>query len=217
MEQLPKKLNEKVEKLKDYFNDVDFLALAETRHGSHSKTISLFLEKFISKIDGVFIELPINYQSSIDRYIKTGEVDESLERFFIGAQGEGKDVRSELLHLFKKCEEFHKSIICIDSSKIPTEEYKNKSKHENYFLKGNSRDEDMFNTIKNYYQEHPGKYLIIAGENHIKKGKHVRSEKDTLGVRLAQLFSNNYKSVLMASGSDKNVNTVDYDDIINPL
>ncbi len=186
------------EQLENYFGKADIVVLAETFHGTHDKTIISFLKKYLPILSGVFVEIPVNYQSSVDLYMETGTVDENLNGHFEGAEREGKNTRG-LLKIFNTVKASGKKIICIDSSKIQTSEYAKKSKLGYYFLRGNSRDEDMFNNINDYYNHNQGKYAVIAGERHIVKGKHFRSGEDTLGTRLNSAFLGKYISVVMGS------------------
>jgi len=66
----------------DLLEKRDIVVLGETAHGEHYKTMLHFLDKFGSQINRVFIELPTNYQDSVDKYFTTGEVDEKLEDLF---------------------------------------------------------------------------------------------------------------------------------------
>ncbi len=155
---------------------------------------------FLPQINGVFFEIPVTYQSSFDLYFETGKVDEKLENFFRGAGAEGKNIRN-LLTLLDKIKNSGKEAICIDSSKTPTDEYTHRSPtNGSYYLRGASRDEDMFENIRKQSISYPGKYLSIVGAAHIKQGKHHNSGDDTLGTRLTQSqFSNKYISVLIGT------------------
>jgi hypothetical protein len=149
----------------DLLEKRDIVVLGETAHGRHYKTILDFFEKFGSHIDRIFLELPVDYQDSVDEYVSTGKVDEPLEAFFIGAEKEGKNVRG-LLKIFDKAKENGREIACFDSSKTKTEEYRHESKRGHYFLRGQSRDEDMLENVQRQYEQRPGKYLLIVGANH---------------------------------------------------
>ncbi len=201
-------------KLKDYFEKADLVVLAETHHGAHFETINKFLDQFLPQISGVFFEISVTYQSSFDLYIETGKVDKILEKFFAGAEAEGKNVRG-LLALLDKIKMAGKRAICIDSSKLPTEEYSHPSPHGTYFLRGESRDEDMSKNISRHTAQEPGKYLAIVGAAHAKKGEHHMSGDKTLGTRLSQSFSDKYASVLLGTKeavAEENRN--DYSDVI---
>jgi hypothetical protein len=205
---------DEVHELKNYFTQADIVVLAETNHGTHFETIAKIFDQFLPQIKGVFFEIPVTYQSSFDLYFETGKVDEKLERFFKGAEAEGKNIRS-LLTLLDKIKNSGKRAICIDSSKVPTNEYTNPSPNKSYFLRGKSRDEDMFENIRKQSISCPGKYLSIVGAAHAKKGKHHDSKDDTLGTRLTQSFSNKYTSILI--GTQEAVaeeQSDDYSDVI---
>jgi len=203
------------EKLKSYFENSDLVVLAETHHGTHYKTIQQFLNQFLPEIEGVFFEIPITYQDSIDLYMTTGEIDQKFQKFIDDAKKEGKDI-TDLLNALNLIKNEQKQAICIDSAKLPTKKYDKKSPQGHYYLHGESRDEDMFTNIRTQQSKNPGKYLAIAGSAHIKKGKHHSSNSDTLGTRLSQTFPDKYKSILLGTKDTlKNEKITDFDDVIN--
>lgn len=172
----------------DLFEKRDIVILGETSHGKHIETVLIFLEKFGSQIDQIFIELPVDYQNSVDRYFASGEIDIKLKSFFIGAEKEGKNIRG-LLRIFDKLKAINKKIICFDSSKTQEGEYQKASerKNERYFLRGESRDEDMFTNFYQHYEQAPGKYLLITGANHAKESRYPEGHK-RLGEKLKEVF-----------------------------
>ncbi|MCX6785900.1 MAG: hypothetical protein NTZ18_03570 [Candidatus Komeilibacteria bacterium] len=180
----------------DLFKKFDIVILAESRHGEHDDKIIKFLEQFINQIDGIFIELPINYQQFVDRYMTTGEVDQSLEDLFVGAEKEGKNTRG-LLAILDKIKAMQKSATCFDSSKIPQGEYQNPSNYGRYFLRGKSRDDDMFTVLQEYQQQNPGKYLLINGANHSALGQHPQSGDVTLGQKLHDAYDEKFTEIVM--------------------
>lgn len=183
---------------KDLFEKKDVVVLAETAHGQHDKTILRFLDEFNSQIGQIFIELPVDYQDSVDTYLTRGEVDKRLEDFFVGAELEGKNVRG-LLKIFDKAKEIGKRIICFDASKTKTGEYQKISKRGRYFLRGESRDEDMFVNFQRYYEQMPGKYLLIVGANHAEEGRTPGGD-ERLGTRLKRRIGEKYVSFEMQRG-----------------
>ncbi|MDP3729664.1 MAG: hypothetical protein Q8R26_02865 [bacterium] len=187
----------------DLFENRDVVVLGETFHGKHGETILNFLDQFGSQINQVFVELPVDYQDSVDKYVVSGEVDGKLESFFIGAEKEGKNVK-DLLKIFDKAKEIRREIICFDSSKTKEGEYQEASKHRNerYFLRGGSRDEDMFVSFQRRYEQTPGKCLLIVGANHAKEGKYPEGYK-RLGERLKEVFGERYISIEMKSINGK--------------
>lgn len=178
----------------DLFERYDVVALAESAHGEHDETTLKFLDEFIEKIDAVFIELPINYQQSIKYYFDNGQVDEALEQLFVGAEKEGKNIRG-LLNILDKIKLAQKNVVCFDSSKVPEGEYKNPSNYGRYFLKGKSRDDDMFNLVIDRMRTNPGKYLLIGGENHYSLGMHPRSGDATLGQKIHDALGERFISL----------------------
>jgi hypothetical protein len=175
----------------------DIVALGE-EHGKDDEIILSLIEQFSSKIDGVFYEKPVNLQPSIDLYLRTGEISEDLDALFKGAEKEGKNIRNGILKILNRLRELNIKVICIDSSKIKTDEYKIKSPHGYYFLRGESRDEDMFNNIMRHYEANPGKYVVVCGANHLTEGEYFRSGKDTLGTKLSKAIPEKSESIILS-------------------
>lgn len=172
----------------DLFESRDVVVLGETSHGKHSETLLNFLDKFGHLLNQIFIELPVDFQDSVDKYIASGEVDGELENLFMGAEDEGKNVR-DLTKVLDKVREIGKGVICFDSSKTGGGEYQKASlvEREKYFLRGESRDEDMFINFQRHYTQTPGKYLLIVGAVHAKEGRYPEGDK-RLGERLKEAF-----------------------------
>ena len=181
----------------DLFEKHDVVVLGETFHGSHTNAILYVLDKFGSQIDKVFIELPADYQDSVNAYLISGVTDATLENFFAGAESEGKNVR-DLLKIFDKIREIGKEVVCFDSSKSVQGEYSKASSHRNekYFLRGESRDEDMFTTYELHRKQVPGKYLMIVGANHAGEGNYTEGDK-RLGERLKEVIGEKYTNIEM--------------------
>ncbi len=180
--------------IKRSFEKADLVLLGEAEHGTHDQVILNTLKEIGDSIQGIFIEIPINYQRDIDTYVETGEVTEHLEDYFRGAEEEGNNIRG-ILNIFDFLKKANKSIICIDSSKLRTSEYAQKSAHGYYFLRGKSRDEDMCTIIQEQYAKKPGKYLAIVGGKHIEPNKHFRTGEDTLAQEMAKNFSGSYTAI----------------------
>jgi len=174
----------------DLFEKRDVVVLGEKIHGGHTETILRFLEKFGTQLNQIFLEFPVDYQESIDKYFADGKVDEGLEGFFMGAEGEGNNIRG-LLKIFDKIKEIGKTIICFDSSKTKEGEYSKKSKNGYYFFRGNSRDEDMFVNFQRYYEQMPGKYLLIVGNGHVDEGESIEGG-EKLGTKLKDFLGDKY-------------------------
>ena len=196
MENIQQNSNEKIWP-ENLFEMNDIVALGEA-HGKNDESILSLIEQFSSKINGIFYEYPINLQQSIDLYLGTGEISENLESAFKGAEKEGH-MRDGVLKILNKLRELNIKVICIDSSKIKTAEYKTKSVYGYYFLRGESRDEDMFNNIMTYYGAHPGKYAIVCGANHLAERKHFYRGEDTLtlGARLNDAIPEKSESIML--------------------
>lgn len=161
------------------------VALGETHHGSHNKEIEELALK-MGPIEGIFFELPINFQPLMNEFVKTGKIGERLERLVAGAAREGKSIKGSFetirkLALTKQC-----LVYCYDSIKEQMGEYKKVSPFGHYFLRGNSRDEDMAENVLRIIGKKDGKWLLIGGCEHTKYGRHFRSGEATLGSRLRE-------------------------------
>lgn len=84
MEQIPKIKQEGG--IENYFEKADIVVLAENFHGAHDEEILSILDRYSDQIRVLFLELSVDYQSSVDLYMETGEVDQGLERYFLGAK-----------------------------------------------------------------------------------------------------------------------------------
>lgn len=180
----------------DLFKRHDVVALAENAHGQHDQTILRFLDQFCNQLNAIFIELPINYQQSIDRYLADGQIDEALEQLFVGAEKEGKNIRG-LLEILDKIKNAQKPVICFDSAKTPEGDYQTPSRYGRYFLKGKSRDDDMFTSLSAHLSANPGKYLLIGGANHFMLGEHPQSGDTTLGQKLSDALGERFDCLTM--------------------
>lgn len=174
------------------------IAIGETHHGLHT---SFFKElgNYINQFNGVFIEMPVSDQPSVEHCLNNGDFDDRLWGLITGAKSEGKDIEGTT----KAILDYGKTvpIICIDSSKQQTAIYKNKSGHGYYFHKGYSREEDMFNNIHERYKESE-RWILINGARHLEIGKHQVSKVDTLGTRLMEKFGNELYRICLITNED---------------
>lgn len=164
--------------------DKKILAFGETHHGQHTAFFKE-LDNYIDQFNGVFLEMPVSNQSSVDYYVKNDNFDEKLGMLIEGARKEGKDIEETtrtIMNYGKKV-----PIVCIDSSKAKTQTYNNKSSNGYYFHKNNSRDEDMFESIVNRYKPDQ-KWILINGARHLEVGKHQTRSDSNLGTRLIEKF-----------------------------
>lgn len=170
----------------------EVLAYGEIHHGNHNEEIKKILEsENLSNLKGLFIELSRDYQESVNKYLETGEFDNLLEKYIKGAFREGNFIENTFRIVLDFVKKNELKIVCIDSHKR-NERNTRKSEIGNWYLIGNSREEDMFNYIKDYLQKNPGRYLLFSGMNHLKEGVHFRSGDKTLGSRLKELLSDGY-------------------------
>lgn len=188
----------KAEKISEYLEKADLVVLAETHHGTHFETLARIIDSCAGKLSGIFLELPVTYQASLETYVMTNQVDELLKRFMAGAQAEGKDI-SGLVLLLDAARRNSLEVMCIDSAKIPGGEYQSRSSYGSYFLRGSSRDEDMFENIQRAMHIKPGKYLAVAGAAHVEQGRHHATGDDTLGARLSRALSDKVVTILLGT------------------
>ncbi|OGK51756.1 hypothetical protein A3B02_02400 [Candidatus Roizmanbacteria bacterium RIFCSPLOWO2_01_FULL_42_14] len=180
------------------FKDRKIVAFGETHHGQHTSFFNK-LSNNLDRFNGVFLEMPVSDQPSVNYYLKNGNFDDRLKGLIAGAMGEGKDIESTT----KAILDYGKivPIVCIDSSKKQDDIYKNKSIHGYYFHKGNSRDEDMFKNIVEKYKEGE-RWVLISGAKHLELGSHHRSHEKTLGTRLKERFGEELFRVCLTTNED---------------
>ena len=123
-----------------------------------------------------------------------GIVNEKLERHFQNAAKEGKDVRGTLLAILDVARLNKVPVFCVDSSKEKTEEYSKEATIGRYFLRGSSRDEDLFENIQKSITIDK-KYLFFGGFQHLMGGTHFRSGEPTLGSKLRTKYQDGFYSV----------------------
>ena len=173
----------------------DLVAFGETKHGDHNQVFQLFTNN-MSRFTGIFLETPVSLQSSIDNYLENEVFNERLEQMFAGAEREGKDIRTTFNLLLDCARVNGLKVVCIDSSKIETNEYFRQSPFGYYWLSGESRNEDMFTNVSSDFVLGK-KWVLIGGSQHIKVGVHHRSGDFTLGKRLKDKVGNNFFSICL--------------------
>jgi hypothetical protein len=178
------------ESVKDIFQETDIVGLGETAHGEHLdifKELNKLSKKLKNCLSGIFLELPNNLQPSVNYYLKTAKFDKNLSNLLKGATKEGKDFKKMYSYIFNFARKLDIPVICTDSSKKPNKDYKNKyPQNPSWYLKGKSRDEDMFNIIKNHYSQKKNKWFFIAHlghagyeityDNHVPAGSLLKKE-----------------------------------------
>lgn len=181
------------------------LAFGETHHGAHELVMSK-VTKRLSGFAGIFLEKPVSQQSEVDEYLTTGIVNEKLERYFQNAAKEGKDIKGTLLTIFDAVRQNKIPVFCVDSSKEKTEEYSKEAIIGRYFLRGLSRDEDMFENIQKIIVNNK-KYLFFGGFQHLMGGSHFRTGEPTLGSRLRAKYKDGFFAVAIykLKEEDKNI------------
>lgn len=199
-----------LEFLEQILPESQVVAFGETHHGTHAKIHKLLTEE-LEKFNGIFDEIPINYQPLIDNYLKTGKFDRELERLIEGALKEGKNIRDEWVMILDAAREKHLPVICIDSSKVQTPLYNRASDPDlgRYFLKGKSRDEDMFAVVQNNLEKSDGKWCLTGENQHIKYGINFRSGDVTLGSKLKQLLGNGFYNICLWKLNDGDLDIIE--------
>ena len=179
----------------DKYNLVGF---GERGHGQHRLAIQEIAENLF-RFKGLFWELPVDFQKSVNLFLESEQIDDRFNRYFQGAAKEGNNVETDTITILKAAKKYNSSIWCIDSSKVLNEEYQTKSLHGYYFLRGESRNEDMFENIVRVTKDGNEKWCILCGCQHLRYGKHFRSGDDTLGNRLKKKYSNKFINVCLAN------------------
>ncbi len=200
---------------KDYFKEADIVVLAEdVGHGKHTETILSFLDQFGPQLRGLLIEKSIDLQKSIDNYIQMGEVDAHLENLFKGALKEGKDLREETLVILDKAKELGISVICFDAAKKQSAVHNKRNDRGYWFIRGESRDDDMFENVKEQYESSNGKYVVVIGAGHTSQEASGRNQEN-FGQKMKEEFDDKCLVIRMA-GVDriKSESTGIYDDVV---
>jgi hypothetical protein len=169
--------------------------LGESHHGKHLDQIKNILSN-PPKLDKIFLELPISHQPSINHYLNNSEVDTTLDKTFSNTLKEGNNIKDTILFILDLAKEKNISVLCIDSSKIKTQKYNKVSPHGKWFLKGESRDEDMFNAFIENYKKNEN-VAVICGANHLSEGLHFRTGLETFGTKMKNKFLNNLKIIIL--------------------
>lgn len=188
-------------------SDGKLIAFGETYHGTHDAVISE-IAHYLTGFSKVLLEKPISMQPDIDEYLGTGRVSERLESHFQNAAKEGKNIRTTLLAILDSAKQNSLPVFCVDSSKVKTEEYSNESLVGRYFLRGASRDEDMFTNIQKLIEEND-KGIFFGGFQHLMNGIHFRSGELTLGSRLHEKYGDKFYSCAMYKLKDEDRNIID--------
>ena len=187
------------------------VGFGEYHHGQHDSAIKIIANNFYL-FTGLFLQLPINFQLSVDHYIEFGEYDDRLKRYFLGAQKEGKDIETDITAILTSAKNKNVKVWCIDSSKIKTEIYDKQSLHGHYFLNGESRNEDMFNNICQKINTNE-KWCILCGYQHLKYCNHFRSGDKTLGSRLKEKYGDFFVNIALVNQDpiDLKIQTNEFD------
>lgn len=175
----------------------DLIGFGEIEHGIHTK-IFKDLSSSMDLFGGIFLEQPADYQTSVDFYFKFGKLDHRLKNLVAGAlKLENKDVKDTLTTILNLAKISSLPTICIDSSKIQTNEYSKKSKFSNSFLRGNSRDEDMFFNVINQMEIITKKWLFIAHAAHLDTMLNINLNDASTGKRLREKMGNRFFNVCL--------------------
>ena len=200
--------------LETVFQQADIIGLGETVHGEHLdvfKELNKLSNKLSDSLSGIFLELPNDFQPSVNYYLETMKFDKNLSNLIKGAAIEGKYFEKMYVYIFEFARKIGIPVICTDSSKTQNKEYKNKyPKNPSWYLKGKSRDEDMAEIIKENYCQKKGKWFFIAHlghtgyeityNNHIPAGsllrKDLKEKYYCLGLLYKKTKSSNYNMLI---------------------
>lgn len=171
------------------------LAFGETYHGAHELVISEIVRHF-SGFSGIFLEKPVSQQADIDEYLSTGIINDRLTSHFQNSLREGKDIKGTLLMILDAAKKNMVPVFCVDSSKEKTVEYSKESSIGRYYLRGSSRDEDIFENIQRLVGVGE-RYLFFGGFQHLKSGLHFRSNESTLGSRLRSKYGVKFYNLII--------------------
>jgi len=173
----------------------NILVIGESHHGTHLKTIKGIFDD-LSHLDKIFIELPISHQNSVDSYLETSNLDDILNKTFKGALKEGNNIKDTILFILDFARKHNISVFCIDSSKFQTDEFNKVSSHGRWFLRGESRDEDMFNNFVENYDKNE-KVIVVCGANHLVDSLHFRTGLETFGTKLKNKFGGGLEKIIL--------------------
>lgn len=188
---------------KNYFQTADVVILAESEHGRYTEEISAFIDQFKDQLSGLLVEWSLDMQASIDKYIESGEVDADLLRSFVNGLKENKDLRSETLAIFDKAKECGVPVICFDALKErPNDPEMKIKKKGSWFIQGECRDEDMYTNVVNYYQNHPGKYVVVVGTQHL-ADRNFEGDNISFGPRIKSYLGDKCVAVKMSDSVER--------------
>ncbi|MBI4158534.1 MAG: hypothetical protein HY505_02885 [Candidatus Yanofskybacteria bacterium] len=171
------------------------LALGEAPHGANLDEIKKNLESR-DNLSGIFLEHPVNYQDSINSYLQNKNLDEKIRGFWERCAKGGNDIKDIDMYILDFAFDRKIPVVCIDSSKTQTDEYNKKSNIGYWFLRGESRDEDMFENIIKIYNKNE-EWVVLCGATHLTTEIHPRSGLKTLGARLKEKFGENFSYLVL--------------------
>lgn len=175
---------------------VEIIGLGEINHGHHSIAFKdILMDK--TQIKGIFLEVPVDFQSSVNNYLQKGGFDHRFEELLLGAIKEGKDFRKTYSIILNYARNMKTPVICVDSSKEKDVFYTQKSKYGSSYLKGKSRDEDMYTSIIKTIETIHGRWLLIAHASHLDTSFNMHNGDFSLGKRLMKNLGKKYFNVCL--------------------
>lgn len=190
---------------KDYFEHADIVTLGETSgHGNHTETIAAFLDTYGHTLSGICLELSRDLQADVDIYLADGMVTKRLQGLFDGAAEEGKPrVRKMILSALSFARKTGLSVMCYDAAKSnPDGSLAQADKRGgHWFIRGECRDEDMFEYIKAMHAKRPGKYLVVIGGDHLSDANREGPYKN-FGRRMREQYGSLYKAVRLTHSNE---------------
>lgn len=203
--------------LKNIFaTNAEVIGFGEWEHGNHELVLKE-LAPSLNLFHGIFIEISVSFQSSINNYLITGYFDDDLIGLLDGALEEGNDFIVSDKTILNSADMNNLPVVCIDSSKFQNEEYSKKAKEGFWYLKGKTRDEDMFTNIMDNLQKKPGKWFIFAHAAHLDGMLEMPYGGASLGKRLKEKLTKKYFNVCLLK--NPGISTIKYyfnEDKLNP-
>ena len=200
--------------LSSFFKEIllqaDIIGIGETEHGTHNEffnELSYLDASICNQISGIFIEMPVDFQASVNYYLTTQEFDKKITGLIQGAESEGKFFRPMWTSILNFAITLNIPVFCTDSSKTPRFGYHKSFSEKSWYIKEGSRDEDMFSIIRTEVDNHPkGKWLFIAGAGHVIKLPEIKGD-DPAGKKLKNYYGKRYFPVSINNSSliDKSI------------
>lgn len=175
---------------------VKLCGFGEFGHGLHEYVFTNF-SLLDGLFGGIFLEIPADFQDSIDHYLKTKIIDDKFEKLLFGASAENKNFRNTYTSILDYAINNNIPVVCIDSSKTKTAEYTKSNSQNSSYLRGNSRDEDMFKNIMDILDKTSKPWCLICHAAHLDYMFDMSPNDPSLGKRLKKILEANIFSICL--------------------